>query len=103
VRQGQARQVAGRDLDRVEPEHVVEQATARTDPRPHEPRQHIDGRAAARPRFGGAHGKRRELAMTAWTEERRKFRPAFSARKQSLDVLVVQPVQRKVRAPVHGP
>ena len=95
AREREARQVARRSLDDVEPQHVVEQPAARADPRAHQPRQDVDGGPAAPLHRACLSRELAELAIAVFAQQLDQLGLALTGREQPLDVLVVQPVDRQ--------
>ena len=94
-RQGQASEVPRCDFDQVDPQHVVEQQSARADARSHQSRQHVHASAVGASRRGRAPRERAQFAVALVAEERREFRATLTRRKQSLDLLVVESMHRQ--------
>ena len=94
--QRQSREVAGRDLDQVEPQHVVQQGSAGTETRAHQSWQQVHpgagGPATLRRR---AARQRTQFAVTLLAEQRGQLGAALTAGEQPFDVLVVQTVNRQ--------
>ncbi len=95
--QREPREMAGRDLQQVDPEDVVQQQSPRTQPRAHESWQQVDAWAAWPARRRRAPRERAQFAIALFTEQRAEFGASLAAGQQPLDVLVVQAMngQRK--------
>ena len=89
-RQGQASEVTRRDFDQVDPQHVVEQQSARADARSHQAGQHVDANAAWTAPCASASRQGAQFTVALVAEERREFCAALTRREQSLDLLVVE-------------
>ena len=91
--------MAGRDLDQVQPKHVVDQPPAASDTRAHQTGQDVYGWTAARQGAFGLPRQFTEFPVAFLTEQLGEFGAAFARGQQPLYVLVVQAMQRQRRVP----